>query len=67
MPVINVQLVSGRTPDQKSAFIKEVAQVAMRILEVPESAVTIILSEVQPEHWGVGSRTMTEVRAARAG
>jgi 4-oxalocrotonate tautomerase len=64
MPIINVQLLRGRTAAQKSTFIKEVATVAMRTLEVPEHAVRIVLSEVEPEDWGVGTRTMVEFRAA---
>ena len=39
MPVINVQMLSGRSAVQKKSFIEEVATVAMRTLGVPEQAV----------------------------
>jgi 4-oxalocrotonate tautomerase len=63
MPIISVQMLSGRTAAQKSAFIKQVADIAVHTLEVPERAVTIVLTEVSAENWGVGGRTMAEQRA----
>jgi 4-oxalocrotonate tautomerase len=67
MPFINVQMLAGRTAAQKEEFMKEVAAVAQRTLRVPEHAVTIILNEVEHEHWSVGLRTMKDVQAGRAG
>jgi 4-oxalocrotonate tautomerase len=64
MPVITVQMLSGRTPAQKQSFIKQVAEVAVRTLDVPERAVTIVLMESSPEDWGVGGKTMAEIRSA---
>jgi 4-oxalocrotonate tautomerase len=64
MPLINVQLLPGRTPAQKRAFIRGVADTAIQTLCVPEEAIRIILAEVPPEHWGVGGLTMAELRKA---
>lgn len=66
MPVINVQMLKGRTEEQKATFIKEVAGVAMRTLQVPEQAVVILISEVAQENWGAGTRTMAEIRSAQS-
>lgn len=63
MPIITVQMVTGRTAEQKSEFIKQVAEVAMRTLDVPERAITIAMTEISPDAWGVGSKTMTQMRA----
>ena len=63
MPAIHVHMLTGRTPEQKKAFIKAIAEVTVDILAVPEDAVRIILTEVAPEHWGIGSRDMAEIRA----
>ena len=67
MPIITVQMLSGRTAAQTSEFIKQVAEVAMRTLDVPERAITIAMTEVSPDAWGVGSKTMAEIRAAAPG
>jgi 4-oxalocrotonate tautomerase len=62
MPVINVQMLSGRTPEQKSALVSALAEVTQQLLGVPEDAVRVILTETPPENWGVGGRTMAEIR-----
>ena len=67
MPVITVQMLSGRTAAQKSDFIQQVAEVAMRMLDVPERAITIVLNEVAPESWGAGSKTMAALRSKPPG
>lgn len=67
MPVISVQMLSGRTADQKSAFIQQVTDVAVRTLDVPERAVVIVLTEASPEGWGVAGKTMAAMRAAPPG
>ena len=62
MPMINVQLLEGRTPDQKSALIERLATVASETLCVPAEAIRIILTEVAPEHWGVGTRSVAVLK-----
>jgi 4-oxalocrotonate tautomerase len=63
MPFIHVQMLAGRTAEQKSVFMKEVAAIAQRTLRVPEHAVTIIINEVESDHWSVGLRTMKDIRS----
>ena len=63
MPIINAQILAGRTPEQKRAFIRELSRATVETLAVPAEAVRIVLTEVPADHWGVGSRTMTELRA----
>jgi 4-oxalocrotonate tautomerase len=65
MPLINVQMLSGRTPDQKRALIRALGEAAKRVLGVPDEALRIILTDVPPEHWGVGCRTMADLQAER--
>jgi 4-oxalocrotonate tautomerase len=65
MPFINVQMLAGRTAEQKSTFMKEVAAIAQRTLRVPEHAVTIIINEVECDHWSVGLRTMKDIRSTQ--
>ena len=65
MPVINVQILTGRTIAQKKALIAELGEATKRTLGVPDEAIRVLLTEFPPEHWGVGSRTMAELRATR--
>ena len=65
MPVITVQMLSGRTAAQKSALIAELADVAKRMLDVPDEAIRVLLTEMSAENWGIGGRTMAEIRSPR--
>lgn len=63
MPFIHVHMLAGRTAEQKSVFMKEVAIIAKRTLSVPEHAVTIVIHEVECDHWSVGLHTMKEIQS----
>jgi 4-oxalocrotonate tautomerase len=60
MPIINVQMLSGRTAEQKQQLIRELAEGTIRALGVSEQAIRILLTEVEPQHWGVGTISKAE-------
>ena len=61
MPIISVQLLRGRTPELKRKLMLELAQAAIRTLDIPEQSVRVLLAEIEPEHWGIGTRTKAEI------
>lgn len=65
MPIITVNLLTGRDPALKTALIRELADTTVRTLGVPLASVRVILNEVPPEHWGIGNETKAE-QTARA-
>lgn len=60
MPIISVQLLRGRSPEVKRTLMRELAHAAIRTLGVPEQSVRVLLAEVEPEHWGIGTRTKAD-------
>ncbi|MEN8585367.1 4-oxalocrotonate tautomerase family protein [Burkholderia sp. RS01] len=67
MPLIEVTLAEGRTPDQIRALLGEVHSAVERSLEVPAQSIRVIIREVPPEHWLSGGLTLAEKTAeARA-
>lgn len=54
MPIIDVSLIEGRSPERKAALIRELTDVAERVLEVPRASIRVLLREVPAEHWGIG-------------
>lgn len=60
MPIISVKLIKGRTLEQKRALIRELAEGAMRAIGAPEASIRVILTEIEPEHWGVGTQSKAE-------
>lgn len=65
MPIISVKLLDGRTTDQKRTLIKELAEAAVRALGVPEQSVRVILTEIDAEHWGIGTKSKAEIEGTK--
>ncbi|MFE4837467.1 4-oxalocrotonate tautomerase family protein [Arthrobacter sp. NPDC056691] len=64
MPLIEVTLAEGRTPDQLRALLGDVHTAVERSLEVPGPSIRVIIREVPPEHWLSGGQTLAEKAAA---
>ena len=54
VPTINVQLLEGRTPEQKRAFVTAVTEAAVQILACSPGAVDVIFAEVKRDNWATG-------------
>lgn len=57
MPIVQLQILAGRTADMKAQACREITDVLERTLAVPRSAVRVLISEVALEHWSVGGVT----------
>lgn len=64
MPLIEVTLGSGRTPEQLAALGRALTRAAEEAIGAKPEAVRVILRECPPEHWFVGGESMAELRAA---
>ncbi|MDW5594051.1 2-hydroxymuconate tautomerase family protein [Conexibacter stalactiti] len=62
MPIVHAQIVSGRSGAQKRRLIEEVSAAVVRALDVPLDTVRVLVSEVEPECWGVGGVPKGPVR-----
>jgi 4-oxalocrotonate tautomerase len=63
MPIITVNLLTGRDQERKARLIKEIAETTVRVLDVPLASVRVMLNEVPPEHWGIGNETKAALTA----
>ena len=63
MPIITANILSGRTSDQKHALIRELTEAAVNTLGVQHAQVRVIISEIAPEHWGVGGVSKADQEA----
>ena len=54
MPLVQIALYSGRTPDQKEALAKAVTKAISETAGIPDEATTIIFQEVEKHDWAVG-------------
>ncbi|WP_078429322.1 2-hydroxymuconate tautomerase [Alkalihalobacterium alkalinitrilicum] len=58
MPFIQVNILKGRSPEQKEKLIREMTNVAMDVLDAPEQAVRVMIQELEPEHWGIAGESV---------
>jgi 4-oxalocrotonate tautomerase len=54
MPMIKVNLLKGRSVEQKRAFAQAVTREAVRIPECRAEAVDVLFSEYEADDWAVG-------------
>jgi 4-oxalocrotonate tautomerase len=64
MPLIQVTLARGRTPEQLAALGKALTEAAMDSIGAKPESIRVVLRECEPEHWFVGGESMAELRAA---
>ena len=63
MPTYHVEMMEGRTIDQKKKLVAEITRVSVEILGgVPES-VDIIITDIKRENWATGGKLWSEPRA----
>ncbi len=54
MPMINVELLDGRTDEMKVRLIQEVTEAMSKTLEIEKEEIDVILHEVERKHWAKG-------------
>ncbi len=54
MPIVRVDMIKGRTIEQKRAMVKEVTESMVKTLDCKKEAVRIIITEKEKEDLGVG-------------
>jgi 4-oxalocrotonate tautomerase len=65
MPLVEITLVEGRTPEKLRGLMHEVHAAVVRAVEVPDESVRVVIREVPATHWSAGDVTIAERRAAR--
>ena len=61
MPIANVQILEGRTDEQKAELIRRVTAAISESVGAPPEAVRVIVQEIPKTHWGIGGKTAKEL------
>jgi 4-oxalocrotonate tautomerase len=64
VPLVEVTLVEGRTPQQLRALAHELHMAVVNAIDAPPANVRVIIREVPPTHWAAGDITIAERRDA---
>ena len=67
MPIIDVTVSAGRSPEQLRTLIHELHGAAKRALEVPDASIRVILREVPLTHFAAADETIAERRERDGG
>lgn len=60
MPIVEVSLASGRSPEQIRSLISHLTAAVVESIGAPLEAVRVLVREVSPDHWAVGDTTLAE-------
>lgn len=60
MPIIRVEMFSGRTREQKSVIAKELTDTFIRTAGGKPEGVTIVFSDIEKEDWAVAGTLVAE-------
>jgi 4-oxalocrotonate tautomerase len=62
MPLIEVTLARGRSPEQLEALGQALTKAAQDTVNAKPEAVRVVLRECEPEHWFVGGESLAALR-----
>lgn len=63
MPIVQIQMLEGRTQEQKREIIAEMTETLSRVSGAPKESIRIIIQEIAHDDWGIAGMTMKEYRA----
>jgi len=63
MPLIQVTLTEGRSPEQLRALGEALTAAAAQALGADPATVRVVLNQCAPEHWFVGGESLAALRA----
>ncbi len=63
MPLVEVTLAQGRTPEQVRAMIHAVHDAVLTTVNTRPEHIRVIVREVPRQHWATGDVTLTEMDA----
>lgn len=60
MPIAQLYIAEGRTPEQKKVLIEKVTQAFVDALGTKPDSVWITVQDVPKTQWGIGGKTLAE-------
>lgn len=66
MPLIQINIIEGRSPEKKERLIREVTDLVAEVLESPTENVRVLIQEMPPEHWGIAGESVRKRKLTTA-
>jgi len=61
MPIVQISMIAGRTPEKKEQLIKKVTDAIVEALQIPADKVRIVLNEIPKENIGYGGIPLSKI------
>ncbi len=62
MPTYHVEMMEGRTIEQKKKLVEAITRVSVEILGGQSDSVDIIITDIKRENWATGGKLWSEPR-----
>jgi len=62
MPTYHIEMLEGRTIEQKKKLAEAITRVSVEILGGQPDSVDILITDVKPENWSTGGKLWSEPR-----
>ena len=62
MPTYHIEMMEGRTIEQKKKLVEEITRVTVEVLGSAPESVDILITAVKRENWATGGRLWSEPR-----
>ena len=60
MPIIHVEMLQGRTVEQKRELVSELTDTFVRVCGGDTSNVRVLIRDVAPTDWAIGGRLVAD-------
>ena len=64
MPLVQISLARGRTPEQLAALGAAVTDAVHESIGAPTANIRVVVTECEPELWFIGGESMAALREA---
>lgn len=61
MPIAQINIIEGRSDEQKENLIVEVTQAISRAIDAPPASVRVIINEMPKQHFGIGGESVKKL------
>jgi 4-oxalocrotonate tautomerase len=62
MPTYHVEMLEGRTIDQKKKLVEAITQISVELLGGAPDSVDIIITDIKRDNWATGGKMWSEPR-----
>ena len=63
MPTYHVEMMEGRTLEQKKKLVSEITRVSVEVLGGAAESVDIIITDIKRDNWATGGKLWSEPRS----